>query len=59
MLMRRSVKIAAEVDKEMKEKEEAKTEKMKQLEEERRAKIPAVIKGGKEVYSLERLCEVT
>lgn len=28
MLMRRSVKIAAEVDKEMKEKEEAKTEKM-------------------------------
>ena len=58
MLMRRSVKIAAEVDKEMKEKEEAKTEKMKQLEEER-AKIPAVIKGGKEVYPLERLCEVS
>ena len=42
-----------------KEKEEAKTEKMKQLEEERRAKIPAVIKGGKEVYPLERLCEVS
>ncbi|KAK8830917.1 hypothetical protein WA577_003617, partial [Blastocystis sp. JDR] len=53
--LEQSVKIAAEVDKEMKEKEEAKTEKMKQLEEERRAKIPAVIKGGKEVFEVPRV----
>ena len=38
----------------MKEKEEAKKEKMKQLEEAKRSKIPAVIKGGKEVYPIRK-----
>lgn len=54
MMMHRSTRIAAEVDKEMKEKEEAKKEKMKQLEEAKRSKIPAVIKGGKEVYPIRK-----
>ena len=47
MMMHRSTRIAAEVDKEMKEK-------MKQLEEAKRSKIPAVIKGGKEVYPIRK-----